>query len=110
MCFFRLVFSYQKSCDANIEMKKAYFLMEVGGKVNVLEIIIYTFNNQQFITRPFFSFGKPDRIIFETKNQAFLPPPQRYYYQEWTFSSLYSYNYRLSAQNNAKIQQSVQHR
>ncbi|EEO56916.1 hypothetical protein BSCG_03844 [Bacteroides sp. 2_2_4] len=38
MCFFRLVFSYQKSCDANIEMKKAYFLMEVGGKVNVLEI------------------------------------------------------------------------
>lgn len=111
MCFFRLVFSYQKSCDANIEMKD---LLLNGSRREskrfYRSIIIYTFNNQQFITRPFFSFGKPDRIIFETKNQAFLPPPQRYYYQEWTFSSLYSYNYRLSAQNNAKIQQSVQHR
>ncbi|CAG9866622.1 hypothetical protein BOVAC1_977 [Bacteroides ovatus] len=43
MCFFRLVFSYQKSCDANIEMKKAYFLMEVGGKVNVLQINYYIY-------------------------------------------------------------------
>lgn len=38
MCFFRLVFSYQKSRDANIEMKKAYSCGEVGGKVNVLKI------------------------------------------------------------------------
>ena len=37
------VFSYQKSCDANIEMKKAYFLMEVGGKVNVLQINYYIY-------------------------------------------------------------------